>query len=203
VSIFFDSKPYSCFRDEVVKLCNLKKDDVFVDCGSNLGQEIDSFLDEGVIFDSYEPHPYFYKKLDLKYKNHERISLTNKAVWINSLNLEFYFKKPIKEWGDNHVSGGASLLRKTNHRGENVSVDCIDIVDVVKKHEKIKILKLDIEGAEYKVLRRLIETGLIDKPEFIFFEDHEAKVINKKDFIKDKRVVEKFVNDTKFKFYNW
>lgn len=201
--MYFDNKMYGESIHELESLCNLKAGDVFVDCGANLGQEIDFFNGSGIIFDSYEPHPYFYNKIIKRFGDNPNVTINNLAVWINDETLNFFFKKPVAEWGDNHRSGGASLVRKTNHRGEMTSVKCIDIVDIINKHEKIKILKIDIEGAEYKVIKRLIDTGLINKPEFIFFEDHERKIVNNPEFLSDKKDVQEFVNNTDFKFYNW
>jgi hypothetical protein len=37
-------------------------------------------------------------------------------------------------------------------------------------------LKMDIEGAEVEVLRRLIETGALDKVDVLFVETHEKKM---------------------------
>ena len=201
--MFFDSKIYSEDRDSVVSLCNLKTGDVFIDCGANLGQEISLFSDMGIVFDSYEPHPYFFNKLVENFKDKKNVNITKKAVWVKNTNLEFYFKKPEEMWGDNHRSGGASLIKKSNHIGGKTMVESIDIVDVIEKHEKIKVLKIDIEGAEYKVLRKLIDTNLIHKPEFIFFEDHERKIVNRDEFQLDKKYVKDFVDRTGFKFYNW
>ena len=78
--------------------------------------------------------------------------------------------------------GGSTLVdRKEGITGlYGAEVKCIDIVDVLNKilndnnlqQNKIKILKIDVEGAEYHILKRLIETKTIEIPQFIFFEDH-------------------------------
>ena len=40
-----------------------KNNDVFIDLGANLGQEIEYFSRLSLNIHSYEPHPYFFNKL--------------------------------------------------------------------------------------------------------------------------------------------
>jgi len=202
--VFFDKKSFGADYTEVVTMCNLKAGDIFIDAGSNLGQEIEYFKDLGVILDSYEPHPYFFEKIKKEYGNLENVTLNNKAVWIKNQRKNFFFKKDPAAWGDNHSSGGASLIKeKANLQGTfGCESECVDIADIIQKHDHIKVLKIDVEGAEYHLLRRLISKDLINKPEFIFFEDHSRKV-NSEEFRENKQFVQNYVDLTGIKFYNW
>ena len=202
--MFFDEKFFGIDYAEVVTMCNLKKGDVFIDAGSNLGQEIEYFKDLGITLDSYEPHPYFFEKIKKEYGNLENVTLNNKAVWINNQRKNFFFKKDPRSWGANYSSGGASLLKeKENLPGTfGCVVECVDVADIIQKHDRIKILKIDVEGAEYHLLRRLISKGLIGKPEFIFFEDHSRKV-KSEEFRENKQFVQNYVDLEGIKFYNW
>ena len=76
-SIFCDDKPYSCDYESVANLCKIKKGDIFIDIGANLGQEIEYFARRGLFLDSYEPHPVLYKNLKEKYLGYSNITLNN------------------------------------------------------------------------------------------------------------------------------
>lgn len=189
---------------KVVDFCNLKAGEVFVDIGSNRGQEIDFFSKIDINMDSYEPHPWFYNFLENNFSNLDNVTLNNLAVWEKNETKNFYFKKRQSTWGDDYRSGSASLIKeKTNLlRDAFCEVKCIDIFDVLNKHENIKILKIDTEGSEYKILKRMIETSTIGKPEFIFFEDHERK-IHSSEYKHDKLFVRDYLLRNNIDVFNW
>ena len=203
--LFLKDKEYANDYDAVVKMCNIKESDIFIDLGANLGQEIEYFSKKGVHIESYEPHPYFFWKLHDKYADHKNITVLPVAVCNRTCVSNFFFKKHPSSWGENHSSGGASLERKSNHdpMGSYVRVMCRDIVEVLQRFDKIKILKIDVEGSEYKILRRMIETGLITKPDFIFLEDHQRKIVDLESFLKDKEYVYNYVISNNIKLYKW
>ena len=51
--IFYDKKPYGDDYEAVVKLCDLKKGDIFIDIGANTGQEIDFFQKKGLVIKKF------------------------------------------------------------------------------------------------------------------------------------------------------
>ena len=177
--VFINSElEYGDHYDRVWEVCQLKEGDLFIDIGSNLGQEIKYFANRGIKMDSYEPHPYFYKKLINNYGNLDNVKLNNVAIWTKNEKRNFYFKNDPSLWHERYSAGGATLVKeKEGIVGDKLckEVDCIDIVDVINKHDNIKVLKIDVEGAEYMLLERLIEADLIEKPEFLFVEDHSRK----------------------------
>ena len=51
-----------------------------------------------------------------------------------------------------------SLVKEKDNVGESyINVKIIDIVDWLENHEKIKFMKIDIEGYEIELLRYLID----------------------------------------------
>lgn len=203
--MFISDKNYGEDYDLVIEMCRPKAGDVFVDIGANLGQEIEFFSKFGMMIDSYEPHPYFFKKINDMFGHLNNVNVTNSAVWSKNEIRSFYFKKPESQWGENHRSGGASLcLEKSNIlRQHNTEVSCIDVAEIVRNHDSIKILKIDAEGAEYDILYRLVEESLIFKPEFIFFEDHERKMSTSKAFMEKKRRFRDFATKNGLSLYSW
>ena len=64
-----------------------------------------------------------------------------------------------------------------NQPRESIKVSCVDILDI--EIEKYEVLKLDIEGAELPVLKRLIENTKIEQlPKQILVEFDELQIAN-------------------------
>ncbi len=86
------------------------------------------------------------------------------------------------EWSNqNEVkwSTGSSLLDfKGNVQKDNfIEIDTIDLVKFIQDlKSNIKLLKLDVEGVECPIVKKIINTGLYKKIEYIFVETHEKKV---------------------------
>jgi FkbM family methyltransferase len=61
-----------------------------------------------------------------------------------------------------------------NHPQEMIEVDCIDISDIINKYsdEDYIVVKIDVEGAEYEIVRKMIRDGTIDKVNELFVEWH-------------------------------
>jgi FkbM family methyltransferase len=69
-----------------------------------------------------------------------------------------------------HVSH--SMLEKSATKGQAISLPVKSLTTIMKElgHEKIDLLKLDIEGAEYEVLKSLIDLNI--RPQQILVEFH-------------------------------
>ena len=68
---------------------------------------------------------------------------------------------------------------------------------------KIKILKVDIEGYEVKLLKHLIQSRTIEKIEFIFLETHEKRIQGlQEEIIQLKKEIKSLGIEGKF-FWNW
>ena len=53
-------------------------------------------------------------------------------------------------------------------------VDLCEFIDSLKY--RIKLLKMDVEGVECRILKKLINTGQIRKIDYVFVETHEIKI---------------------------
>ena len=54
------------------------------------------------------------------------------------------------------------------------TVNCIDLAEFIRElPAPVKLLKMDIEGAEIAVLNHLIDTGVIDRVDLAVVETHE------------------------------
>jgi FkbM family methyltransferase len=159
---------------------------VFIDCGYNQGQTTSEFrktLGEEFMFFAFEANPYLYEM----YKNKNPFCvLENKAVWKENTTLPFYVVT-VDRHGNKTPNTGASTLVKSksdwnmsiHKEQEVVDVDAFDfsefIIDNFEKEDLI-ILKMDIEGAEYEVIQKMIDTGAINYINKMYVEFHDSKV---------------------------
>jgi FkbM family methyltransferase len=148
---------------------------IFIDGGGNNGSSVRMFrskfpkAEEFEIF-TFEANPNFndcYKNLNVNYKN--------AAIWTYDGEIEFYL-------GKNPKNMSASVFKhKTsgNLRKTPIKVKCIDLGKWIMSKftpQDYIVLKLDIEGAEYNVLPKMIEDKSIAYIDELFMDWHYTKV---------------------------
>ena len=169
---------------------------VFIDCGSNVGQGLRQFInmfniDSEWEIHCYEPTPNLYLEQDLL--NLPNVTLHKSAVWNKNGTIKFSLCIPSEKWEE--ASQGSSVLGLLDLE------ECIDPnsnqfrlndnIDILKKYSKDDyiIVKLDIEGSEFEVCRRLLEGNEIVKINELFVEWHtrmmDSESIESENSIKD------------------
>lgn len=159
---------------------------IFIDCGSHDGCSIRKFRDtidttSNYYLYSFEANPNLQFYYDSLYDKHYHF---NKAVWI------YDGKIPFTVFG--HTGGSTLIKTKADHdeskrvkkeqykipKSEKINVDCIDlskwIMENFDKNDNI-ILKFDVEGAEYKIIEKMIADGSIDYIDKMFIEFHNTR----------------------------
>ena len=153
----------------------------FIDCGANDGCSVEMFRN---VFDrnckykviSFEGNPSF-KDSFKEYKNHE---LINKCVWVNDGKIRLYIDR------QKNKSGSSVIKEKKTYIDKNyyIDVECIDLSKWIIKNmtkDDYVILKLDIEGAEYKILEKMIKDNTFDLIDVLYIEWHGTKIGMTKD----------------------
>ena len=186
---------------ELIHIENLNSDSVVIDIGANYG-EVEKVLSEiGCKIYAFEPHPVFFSRLKQQYGDNPNIVLSDSAIWKKDEQRNFYFKRSASA-----LNGGATLMEeKTNivDLNLNITVECLDISRLVHSIDKdIDVLKMDVEGAEYEILERLIETDSYKKIKSIYFEDHSRKMPSNR-FKNLKRQVLESCNKKNIDLYWW
>lgn len=155
---------------------------IFLDCGGNIGQSINRFKNTSLyssdfIIYSFEPVP----SLNNKYKKMENIIFSDKAVWIKDSEIDFYVGKVRGGIGSTLIKEKFSCRPDFEHP---IKVKCFDfskwVINNFTKEDYI-ILKMDIEGAEYDVLEKMIDDGSINYINKAFIEFHFRKMKIKED----------------------
>jgi FkbM family methyltransferase len=144
---------------------NKKK--IFLDGGGHNGCSVKKYLNKynpDEIY-SFEPNPVFKKSNPY---------LIQKAIWIYDGQVKLYLDSK-------HRLESSSIIKNKKHISDKyMIVDCIDFSKWIinkfntKQHEID--LKLDIEGAEYEVLNKMIKDGSIKLINKLFIEFHYDRI---------------------------
>ncbi len=149
---------------------------LFIDCGGYDGCSAVKFILQNPRFDSLtlEPNPALWS-----YYNDVPTTLIKKAAYTHGDTVTFTI--------DETDADGSSLInsKKVDYWGNvanedcpKIEVKCVNISELVRQaatlYQKI-ILKIDIEGAEYDVLEKLLEKDLVRHIAIIFAEFHWHK----------------------------
>jgi len=124
-------------------------------------KQVKLFYNNNIKFNGNIQNDY-YSKINTSKPNLNKLYYINKGLWDCKTNLKFY-----KQLNENYVS--QSVI-------ENMFTDSYDIieVDTIKNimkennHTKIDLLKLDIEGAEIKVIDQMFNDAIY--PDFLLIE---------------------------------
>lgn len=135
------------FKNEVYRFLPGNSNPVIIDCGSNLGMSVIYFkeLYPDASITAFEPDPYIFGflKKNMESFGYANVELINKAVWIEDGTLSF-----LEEGG----AGGRIQNNNSSQNDKYISVSSVRLKDFLE-NKKVDFLKLDIEGAEYEVLK--------------------------------------------------
>ena len=180
---------------------------IFLDCGANKGQSI-NFALQTILKDyeyeihSFETLPLFVTKLNKYFISNPNINIYHAAVWDKD-GIERFFISP------KSTESGTLIKEKTSggiSEDSFITIPTIDlskwIVGNLNKNDYI-ILKFDIEGAEYKVLKHLIQTGAIEYINEFRGEFHYDKLTPTDKLVDDINFVHDYFNNNNLKFEQW
>ncbi|HQD92845.1 MAG TPA: FkbM family methyltransferase [Bacilli bacterium] len=148
------------FVDEIYNFEPKTNKPLIYDCGANIGisvlyfkqlfpkAKIKAFEADQIIVDIL--------KNNLLKNGINDVEIINKAVWINNNGVEF---------GSDGADGGSVIL--SNNKTQ---IESIRLKDLLEKEEKIDLLKIDVEGAEYDVLLDCKDN--LDNIDNLFVEYH-------------------------------
>lgn len=196
---------------------------IFLDCGTHLGQGLEKItrarqIDNSWEIYTWEANPYTYEKFirSKKFPN-LRIASFNKAINSENgsvvLNIEHATTKHSSQV--TNTGQGTTILNDENWRpnvrkrgslNEQLTVESIDISEWIRNNcnkNDFIILKLDIEGAEYNVLEKLIETRIISYINEIFVEWHGHFLKNSETFQARESNIKDFASKQNITIIDW
>lgn len=148
---------------------------VYIDGGAYNGDSLDcrrlfSFKADYII--AFEPNPDMFPTLAHKLHDGEINELHNAIIWTEETILPFSVDN-----GNPPLGSSAMPSKKTYDTGTLYELHAIDFAEFVSGYKDDELLvKLDIEGAEFPVLRKLIDTGNIKYIDRLAVEFHPNKV---------------------------
>jgi len=163
-------------------------------CGANMCQRtqylVEKYNDKnGLYIHYFEPNINCNDSLvkDYLIKNAVNYSFNYKAVWIYDGKIDFQLQKCRIKNGEVGQGSALTVINNTNFRLKNGKIESVECIDLSKFISELQtdylILKLDVEGAEFEILSKLIKDNTIKKVKDLYLEIHRRylkKSITKK-----------------------
>ena len=136
---------------------NLEKDDVFFDVGAHYGYFsllASQLIDEnGQVF-SFEASPATFNILKKNQLNQSNIKVYNQAVSDVNAPLTFYeFPNLYSEYNTLEIGQFKDAAWFMKYKPKEITIEAIVLDDfLAKENIQFKIIKIDVEGAEFKVI---------------------------------------------------
>ncbi len=163
-SFWFLHSVHELFIDEVYKFETGNSKPIIIDCGANWGLSIIYLKKQhpGAIITAFEPDKKIFTLLrkNIESFGFEDVTLINKAVWKNNNNLKFSSEGTL----------GGTITGLGIPEYNVIEVETSRLRDVLMEYEKIDFLKIDIEAAEYDVVKDCADE--LHRADRLFIEYH-------------------------------
>ena len=157
-------------------LRRIRPGDVVIDAGAHVGGYTLLFAARGARVYAFEPHPAAFAALALRTSGLANVTCINQAVWDEAGTAQLHFHKSGKglQWSES-----ASLFpgKRNVDPDSFATVATARLADFVAANGPVRFLKMDIEGAEYRVLTDLIACGAHRSIGRIAVETHERNPV--------------------------
>ena len=145
----------------------LNENDILVDVGANYGDYTHFFLQKlnttGKIY-SIELHPDTFNFLKNRFLSNNNVLFYNNAICDKNELIDFYSGN---DSCTNNIIGHDMSFRPNNKIGQIMG---ITLDELLKSENNIKLIKVDVEGAELLVLKGMV--NMIDKISYLLIECH-------------------------------
>ncbi len=148
--------------------------DDWVCYSAGLGEDVSFELELGARYgcavDAFDPTPKSIDYVTPIAERHERLRFHPYGIWSSDSTQRLYVPRD-----RTHVSHSIANLQGTS---DFIDVECRSIPSLLAElgHERLDLLKLDIEGAEYAVLDDVVDAGL--RPSVLCVDFHRTTTID-------------------------
>ncbi|SHE33297.1 FkbM family methyltransferase [Schwartzia succinivorans] len=164
-----------------------------IDIGMNIGLASLFFANMNIVDEvyGYEPFPMTYEDALNNFKLNPTISRKIQAL---NYGLSDIDSTLTCLYNPEYTTNMRTDNEKRKHGFNEISVniqlkDSYEVLKDILNTDKITVLKLDCEGAEYSIMRRLDESGLLAKIDMILAETHDGKENMLKEILKDNNFI--------------
>jgi FkbM family methyltransferase len=151
---------------------------VVLDVGAHRGETAAAFAARGARVYAFEPNPDIFPDLVEQARRHPSISCENCGILDVDGEMKLYLHSSYQADSPKHSESSSLLAEKPDVSTDDFRIVPVrDVADVVAGIDgRIDIAKIDAEGAEYRIVRRLIESGAIDRIGEVRVEPHHDRI---------------------------
>jgi len=167
---------------EVHKLekTNVCSGDVVIDCGASVGEVTAYFCSRGAEVYAFEPNKYAFDTLKRRFQNNPNVYCVQKGVSspAQAGPAKLYLHEHAESDQIKYSTGSSIKIDKVNINVQNyLEIQLLDLCLFINiLNRPIKVLKIDIEGAEMELVDSLIEQKIAHNIDHILVETHEKKI---------------------------
>lgn len=156
----------------------LQAGEIAIDCGANVGVVTEHLAKAGTTVYAFEPNPHAFAVLSERFAGRQHVHCLRQAVLDREETLNLYFHVYASQDQVKWSVGSSLLPTKSNVNPEDsVEVQAIDLAKfILALNCPVRVLKIDVEGVECRILQRLIDSGAIHRIERVFVETHDTKI---------------------------
>ncbi|HEX7718867.1 MAG TPA: FkbM family methyltransferase [Woeseiaceae bacterium] len=160
-------------------VAELKPGDIAIDCGANVGKFTVPMARTGADVYAFEPNPDAYARLVENTAEYPNVHAVQAAVTTVPGPVKLFLHRYAED-DPVHFSSGSSLVgSKRNVRTDRYTmVEGVQFTEFLKGlgDRRVRLLKMDIEGAEVDVLNQLLDEGLHEMIDQSFIEVHDRQI---------------------------
>ena len=156
---------------KLIKLEHIDNNSTILDIGANVGDVTDVLIKtyDPKIY-CYEPNISCYKHMLSRFKENPKIQIFNFAVSNFTGKTFLYFHKKAKNISEFNQRSSLKKEKDGLDINKKIEVSCVDIKNILDQHNKIDLIKIDIEGSEYEIMPEIIKNK--DKIKMVLCETH-------------------------------
>jgi FkbM family methyltransferase len=152
--------------------------DVAIDCGANVGNVTEHLAAGGATVYAFEPNPYAFAQLAERFASRAHIHCLPQAVLDRPGQSRLYLHTRAAENQVGWSQGSSLLATKSNVNPETFAeVTTIDLAEfILGLGRSVRVVKMDIEGVECRVIQRLLDSGAIAQIGHLLVETHDSRI---------------------------
>ena len=164
-------KKASQHYQKLLNLTHISNNSIILDIGANVGDVTDELIKtyDPKIY-CYEPNISCYKYMLNRFKENPKIKIFNFAVSNFTGKTFLYFHKKAKNISEFNQRSSLKKEKDGLDINKKIEVNCIDIKNILDQHNKIDLIKIDIEGSEYEIMPEIIKNK--EKIKMVLCETH-------------------------------
>lgn len=187
---------------------------VFLDFGGNEGQGLKQFMgmyniDSDWVVETFEPDPSC--KIEEKISHLEFVKIHRKAVFDKNGTVKFHQFLLNSEASSVNCLMDSGYFTNPNHdyylKNKNISkfieVECVNVTDIINQYQDndFIVVKMDVEGSEFTLLRKMIKDNVIGKINELYVEWHTPLLSSETS--KSEAELKNQINQFGIKLYDW